>query len=118
MDERNRTVLWVGLGLIGFGILIGALTPVTGSGFVPLGGGTFVFFGLVILVVAALRGRGHQQQQQQQVVVITPEPGPAPGQPAGGARVRCPSCGHLNAGAAGFCGECGTTLGRRPPKRA
>lgn len=117
MPDQRHALIWVGLGLLGAGVVFGILEGVTRGGVFGGFSGTFVFFGIVILLIAAFRGRGARQQQQQQVVVVvgggaTAGPGVAPSSTA--AQVRCPNCRTLNALQAGFCGECGAPIGPAP----
>lgn len=98
----------VGTGLIGLGLVIGLLTSVADTAIFGISGGSLVFFGLLILVIATMRGEGSQQQQQQ-LVIVQGDGGDEEAQEA----VRCPSCQGLNPMRASFCGGCGTGLGKR-----
>lgn len=100
----------VGFGLIGLGLVIGLLTSVADTAIFGISGGSLVFFGVLILVVATFRSGGSQQQQQQ--LVIVQGDGPGEDEEAQQA-VRCPDCQGLNPMRASYCGGCGAGLGKR-----
>lgn len=109
MLEDLSTAGKIGVGLVGLGLVIGLLSTIADTSLFGVSGGTLVFFGVLVLVISALRGDG-QQQQQQMVVVQGGQGSAAAGEQGAREAVRCPDCERLNPMRAAYCGQCGTHI--------